>query len=60
MGDLVDVVSGDLLVIGDESEKEGQLKMVKFKGKSERVQEEGNISTASDAVGGIECAEAPF
>ena len=40
MGDLVDVVSGDLLEIGDDSEKEGHVQMAKCKGKSERIQAE--------------------
>ena len=39
MGDLVEVVSGDLLEIVDASEKEGQVQMVKCKGKSEIIQE---------------------
>ena len=51
MGDLVEVVSGDLLGIGDESGEARQFQMVKCKGKSERIREEGGILTALDFTG---------
>ena len=44
--DFVGVAPGDLLEIGDESEKEGHVKMVKCKGKSDRIQEEEKILAA--------------
>ena len=43
MGDLVEVVPGDLRETGDESAKEGQSQMVKCKGKSDRIKEEGGF-----------------
>ena len=51
MDDLVGVVSGDLLGIGDESGKECHVQMAKFKGGSERIQEAQEILTALAFMG---------
>ena len=51
MDDLVDVVPGDLIEIGDESGKAGQVQMVKCKCKSGRIQEEAKILMALSPMG---------
>ena len=60
MDDLVDVVHGDLLEIGDKSGNVGQAQMVKCKGKSERIQEEKKILTALPVTGGINCEQTSY
>ena len=54
MGALVGVVSGDLLEIGDESEKEGQVQMAKCKGESEIIQEEEKNRNGIGIRGGMD------
>ena len=60
MSDLVGAVSGDLLEIGDASEKEGQVQALKCKGESERIQEEGWGVRGIGPRGGIGCDQSPF
>ena len=57
MGDLVAVVSGDVLEVGDGSKKEGQLQMAECKGKSEIIQEGVN---GVGCNGRIDCGPLPF
>ena len=60
MGDLVDAVSNDLLEIGGEPGKEGQVRMVKFRGVSGGNQAERKILMAFSPMGGSNCDTSPF
>ena len=59
MGDLVEADDGDFLGINEESEKEGHVQMVKFRGKSERNKEGGNFNGIGFR-GGSNCESMPF
>ena len=61
MGDSVDAISNDLLPIGGGPGKEGRFQMAKYRGESERTQEEKNILISLALIWGCgNCEPVPF